>query len=375
MKYLFIGIADHPLLKSLAYNLKKQDSECKVDIISVSQTREVTGIYDNFYRFRLYEWYAKKIKKGSNFILTIMIFIWILSRRDKYDVIELHYVNLFNRTLIKYYKKISKKVIAVPWGSDIFRISKRKYSSMKKLLLQCDKINCITESMYQKIFEITDKKITEEKITSCRFGLDCLEEICLLRKKEIPIIELSEILELPVSNEKTIIITVGSNGSEGQQHLGIIESISKYNFENVFFIFPVTYGINDHYLSQISAALKNLKMPSVLLTEFMTSKQIASLRLLSSFFIQLQITDTLSGAMLEHLYAGSVVITGSWLKYDVLDKMGMYLQKVDHVSEIGDKLHSLISVFDSEKNLTNKNQKAVWELASWEYCLKNWKEL
>jgi len=172
-------------------------------------------------------------------------------------------------------------------------------------------------------------------------------------------------------------ITVGnnSNGSEGQQHLGIIESISKYNFENVFFIFPVTYGISDHYLSQISAALKNLKMPSVLLTEFMTSKQIASLRLLSSFFIQLQITDTLSGAMLEHLYAGSVVITGSWLKYDVLDKMGMYLQKVDHVSEIGDKLHSLISVFDSEKNLTNKNQKAVWELASWEYCLKNWKEL
>ena len=55
-----------------------------------------------------------------------------------------------------------------------------------------------------------------------------------------------------------------------------------------------------------------------IITKRLNDQELTNLRLNCEVFINLQDTDQLSGAMLETLCADKIVITGSWLNYDVL---------------------------------------------------------
>ena len=374
-KYLFIGIADQPLLEGLALNIKKKEPNCKIDVISVTPLKNLRDIYDNVYLFPFYNWYYKNIKRGSHWIFSILLFFWCIPRRQKYDVVELHYLWLFHNHIFCCYKRIGKKVIGVLWGSDIFRLSVKSYPSMKKLLLRCDKINCITEKMISKINEISNGEINNEKIVQARFGLEHLNDIDNLRNASYSKYKLADILNIKDIERYSLIVTVGSNGSEGQQHLKILHLLSEIRNKSTLFLLPVTYGGNENYISQLISVSEGLNIPVIFFTNFLSSNKIAALRLITDIFIQLQITDNLSAAMLEHLYAGNIVITGKWLQYNILQENGVNIETIENVDQIADKLNDCICNYNLYKNKQKINSEAIYKLASWEECIEKWIQL
>jgi len=371
-RYLFIGIADQPLLIGLVTNLKKKDPSCRVDVLAIKPVKNNSNVYDKIYKLTFYEWYLLNIKHGSSYVIKLCLLFWCFFQKNKYDLIELHYCDLFHASMIRFYRRFCTKVVAILWGSDIFRLPERLYPVMKKLLLQCDIINCSTLPMRDKIKMIMGKEFSEKKITQCLFGLELLNKIQHIVDKSCSKDELANVLELQNYNKNLMIITIGSNGSEGQQHLDIIDSLSNINFNNVYFILPLTYGLSQEYYRKIKQSLIGFKSPSYCLTKFMTTEQIASLRLITDVFIQLQITDALSGAMQEHLYAKNIVITGSWLNYDILKNNGVYYEMVDNVKQIGMKLKSVVENYHLIKKSFYNNSEKIWDLSSWEHCIDDW---
>ena len=98
----------------------------------------------------------------------------------------------------------------------------------------------------------------------------------------------------------------------------------------------------------------------------------ARLRKASDIMINVQDTDQLSCSMLEHMYARNIIITGSWLLYDILYQKGAYLIKVDSLQEVGEKLLDSIKNFSLHQRLLSPNAKIADEIDRWDRNIKEW---
>ena len=100
----------------------------------------------------------------------------------------------------------------------------------------------------------------------------------------------------------------------------------------------------------------------------MTDRELALYRSAINIMIQVQSTDSFSGAMQEHLYAGSLVITGNWLPYSVLDDEHVEYIKVSEIQEIGEEVsNNLKKTVD-----LNKNKRAIAKFSKWNLTLQTW---
>ncbi len=174
-------------------------------------------------------------------------------------------------------------------------------------------------------------------------------------------------LDFPFDNK---IVTVGYNADPGQQHINIINQLSKYEWKNCIFIFPLTYPKNTDYVNEIESLLKSTRLSYFILDKFLLCDQIAALRLVSNVFIQLQISDCLSASTQEHLYAGSRVITGKWLPYTTLVKAGVQFTSISSLGELVDCLNQIIE--DDNQELVINNRKAIAALSSWNSVIDEW---
>ena len=86
-----------------------------------------------------------------------------------------------------------------------------------------------------------------------------------------------------------------------------------------------------------------------ILTDGLNDKELTDLRLNSDVFINLQDSDQLSGAMLEHLCADNIVITGNWINYDVLKHAGVAYHSIDSISDLSSLFDSL-DFYDKPNN-------------------------
>ncbi len=107
----------------------------------------------------------------------------------------------------------------------------------------------------------------------------------------------------------------------------------------------------------------------------MYEEQVSKLRVITDVFINPQVSDALSNAMLESLYTGALVLNGSWLKYSILDESGIVYYKYDSIEALGKALCSIIDCYESKKKETLFNKKKVYEISSWEYLRKKWLQL
>jgi len=88
--------------------------------------------------------------------------------------------------------------------------------------------------------------------------------------------------------------------------------------------------------------------------------------------IQLQKSDQLSGTMQESLFAGSIVITGSWLPYQVLQDEGVYFKSISEFSELPGKLFEIIQNLNKENQKCSRNRSIIHRFSSWEYTINDW---
>ena len=113
----------------------------------------------------------------------------------------------------------------------------------------------------------------------------------------------------------------------------------------------------------------------MILTEFMDFQSMAQYAMISDIMLHVQTTDQLSSTMLEEMYAGSIVIAGSWLPYKSLRKKGVYFIDVDTISDIISVLSDVVTNIEQYKEKCRDNAKIIWKYSSWDELAPRWRAL
>lgn len=275
----------------------------------------------------------------------------------KYDAIDITFFTPIYYQFLKYLKQKGKPYKITFWGSDFYRTTQDTLQSMRPFLLDAKSIQ--VETIYNKRDIIKVFPEIESKISVCNYGIDIFKIIDIVRENNSVLDETKD----------KLVLTCGYNGSIGQQHSKIIEAIMALPDsvkDKLFLLFPMTYGVKDeNYVTDIEKSLEASGLKYKIYRERLTELELSNIRIHSDIAINIQVTDALSSSLIEHLYAGSILVTGDWLPYDIFSDYGISYHKtsIDGLSKV---LLGIINNISFEKQIAFNNIKGAYQLSSWE---------
>lgn len=258
-------------------------------------------------------------------------------------------------------------------GSDFYRADKKTREYKRRLIREADIITAETPETVKDFMEYYGAD-AEGKMGLLPFGIPVLDEIDALQKSDRN--NFRKMFGIP---EGKVVVTCGHNGIRFHQHFAIIDAIEAlpaYIKEQMIFVFPMTYpNGQEKYIGEVRRALEQTKLDYLILTKYMDLREMAMYALVSDIMIHVQVTDQLSSTMLEEMYAGSLVIAGSWLPYSGLHEEGIYFLDVDAVSDITFLLEEISAHMEEYKKKCVPNRLLVYAHSSWEVLSKRWYKL
>lgn len=293
----------------------------------------------------------------------------ILEQLPIYDAMQLLWIewewSYFYRLLRMKTKKLNLNV----GGSDFYRADTADRDFKRKLIEKADIITAETEGTV-KDFKGYYGAIAQ-KTGLLPFGVEVLDFI--KRSGNISLDSIKKKFGIPADK---IIVTCGHNASRAHQHIKIIEAVSRLPEDikkQIVFVFPMTYDrAKEESIREVAESLEDSKLEYVILTEFMDFQKMAEYAMISDIMLHVQTTDQLSSTMLEEMYAGSIIIAGSWLPYKSLHEMGIYFLDVDTVSAITKTLHNVVLNLEEYKKKCVGNRDIVWKHSSWDELAPRW---
>lgn len=293
-----------------------------------------------------------------------------------HDLIHILYLSPFLHKYSGLLKKSGKKIVVSFMGSDFYRVSEKQRKKSESILNLAQKItfnNPETRDQFLKVFGTG----YSDKTFITGFGLSLLENIKKIKSE----ISKESLKEKHGIAPQDIVITCGYNGSPRQQHNIIIEKLIEIKSQlpgNITLLFPVTYGLsgwvyyNDlkNRLNHSEFKYKLIGNPELPPLSF-SNDQIAEIRIISDIVINIQVSDQASASLLEHLYAGSVVIAGDWLPYSFWNEFGLSFIK----TTISDLTINILKVFYNF-NTINKwiagKSETLFTACTWRSIIKKW---
>lgn len=360
-KILLIGNVNSFLISNLAIALKKHNSSLQIDILSEAKNIEPNTVFNTIYYVDETHFLAKK--KG----IKVLYYAWeykkILAKiPEKYDYIHMLYISSIFRLIWKNLQKKGNKIVLTVFGSDFYKAGKTMRRMIDKMAQEADLIsgtNPATLSDFCNFYSIPD-----EKRLVCRFGLSILDEIDSVTENDI-----LDFRKTHQIKQTTKIIACGYNASLNQNLEQIIDQLTavKNNLKDVilFFQFPVS---DSTYTLHIEEKIKSTQIPYKIFRKRFTDVELAIYRKAVDICIQVQTTDQFSGAMQEHLYAGSIVITGKWLPYKVLDEKSTDYIRIESLDQLG---KSVIQHLNKTTDV-EKNRKIIASFSKWENTILDW---
>jgi len=371
---LLIGDAKHQYIISFSRWLKMVFPNIFISIISTN-TKNVTNTYSDFYDEvfviqNKFKWILK-IKGIRTVYRAIKVSHIIAKKKLGRDAILVHYAYPWLSLVSKRLKNKTLNFTVALWGSDFYRC--RNLNNLKKILKQSDNIIIDTPQMIQDF----NKKFGKyhSKVHLCYFGGEAIENLRDFKETNVTREQSCAIFKFTTDK---LNVTIGHNGSEGHQHITIINKLLKLNTEiakKIRVILPMTYGLKPDYLKKIKNICQSASFEVKIITEFLDANKVAHLRNLTDIMINLQITDSFSASMKEVLYCGGVVINGNWLPYHFLKEMGIYFVEVNSVQEISEKLNEVIMNYPYFKDKSKENSAKIYDISSWSKVITKWKEV
>ena len=287
-----------------------------------------------------------------------------------YDVCLVQYVSHYLAPIVYLYRRRFDKIKLTFWGSDVYRVNGLKALMTIPLLKRADNISFITETMRQDFLS---------RRRSCGFvsPKSCLLDFGNLFFEQIDGIKKStnkDSYSLLGIQEGKVNITVGYNGRKDMQQAKLCEQIlvlPQAISQRIQVLIPA-YGISDENKSLIEEAFSTSGVEYKLFSYFMGSEETTNLRAVSDIFLYGQTSDALSNSMLEHLYAGSIMLKGAWLNYETLDEQGVYYENFCSFDDVPGKLEEIIGNLDELKLRASKNHDIIGSFCSWQYWREKW---
>lgn len=297
----------------------------------------------------------------------------ILEQLPVYDAMQLLWIERNWASVYKLIRNRTKKLNLNVGGSDFYRADKKERDFKRKLIACADKIAAEIRGTVQEFKEYY-KEETEGKMELLPFGVEVLDyiESCKERDKN----ELKRKYNIPLGK---IVITCAHNAFRENRHLELIDTLSELSDkvkQEIVCVFPMTYPDNmTDYIREVEGRLEESGLDYVIMTEFMDFQAMAEYALISDIMIRVQTTDQLSSMMLEAMYAGSLVIAGSWLPYLPLHEIGMYFLDVNTILEVTAVLKDVVANIEDYKGKCKKNSEIVWNHSSWDVLASRWHAL
>ena len=290
----------------------------------------------------------------------------------EFDFIHVQYGSRFNTRTAFLMKKYAKQIIVSFWGSDIFRLSAVQKIELSLYLWRVNKIVVLTHSMYDALKSSFCLKRYCKRVIVQDFGASLLDDINCIKESDISFFK--QKYGIP---DKSIVIGIGYNKSEGQQHNkvmnAIVSSLSSSILDKLFFVFQMTYGsCSKQYLEDLTKTMQDNKINYVILDSFLDDHEVAVLRKSIDIYINAQITDALAATINEYLYSGAIVFNPVWLNYDELDSSGVYYNSYDSIESLPKALRSELDRLQTDLLVSKKNKALIWRQYSWRAVKQKW---
>lgn len=294
---------------------------------------------------------GKRIKRAFRLML--------LKRISKdYDAIDITYFISMFYPFAQYLKNIGKPYKITFWGSDFYRATPEDLKEKGEHLRNAFEIQVETKKIMEDVSNVYPS--IKSKIVICNYGIDLFETIDLCRRSKDCIIYPKAL--------NSIVITCGYNGSRGQQHLKIFEQLKNLpdsTKKQLFLFIPMTYGTpSDGYAEEVKSSLDQSGIKYHVFNEKLTEMELAKLRLQTDIVLNYQVTDALASSLIEHIYAGNIMLVGDWLPYSIYDDYGIRYHK-SSISSISEMINKLVIDFDKEKDSAKSNIPCAYNLSSW----------
>lgn len=334
----------------------------------------VKSEYLQYYERQNYKLHFCKQLKDGHYKYMISFFR-VLKDLGKFDYLHLHYVSHYLTLPIFLLSSRYRHIILTYWGSDLFRSNTAKRLMTLPLLVVSNKITFITFEMQERFRNLSfPYRMSLKKSQVIDYGNLFFESIRKAQSNGLNKIKAKELLGFPTAKK---IISIGYCWRKEMQQLKTLEAIFEGGFlhrDKVFFVIPAV-GIDANNKKNIIDCLERNNANYYIQTSFWNLEQITAFRIATDIFIHAQTTDSLSSAMMEHLYAGGIVMNGRWLKYDVLDKHEVKYLQFDSISDIPVMLDKVLEKIDAILSDYSGNQNIIDEFASWDYWRPQWQAL
>lgn len=256
-------------------------------------------------------------------------------------------------------------------GSDLLRTNKRLLLMSRRLVSKLRDIVVITKEMHEKLYDIYGSSI-KGNVHVLDFGVSHFEDIGELKeeKDECKI----NICGAEFSNRN--VITIGYNAQSSQQVDKVLERLSLFSEQDksqMFLLIPMQYGsATKKYMNDVSTMAEKSGIPYKILSEYYDGRKMAEFLKATDIFINAQVTDAISAAVLEHLYSQSLVISGEWLKYSILDDNKVVYFKFPSFSELDAVLKEIMGNKEKYQRQSESNPSILYREWSWKRCADSW---
>lgn len=383
MKILLVGQADSIFFEHYTKNIKKIRPEIIFDVFSVDG---ISGKYDLSACNEIYVniWSNSWIKKIKGirtiiepFFTSISLYSFLKKRRKRYDIIHFKWLKSGVILLPNTTKKFTKRILITFWGQE-YNTQHILYSNkiyrliLNRFIRKADAF--INQSQRIKTY-VTQVLGHTENFYYAKYGSSIIKQLDKLQiykgakthsKKAIDIFE------------DKISISIGYTGKALHQHLKIIEQLFQNqtfneNKEKFHFILPMSNGWYNDYVNKVENLIKQYTQHYIVMyPKKYTDEEIACFRNATDIMLQLAKTDGLSSSIIESFYAGSIIVSGKWLPYEVFRKSGLYFHELDAIDERLPEL--ILNISKDIKNELQKCQqnKTKWDYDSWEKVIPKW---
>lgn len=280
-----------------------------------------------------------------------------------FDIVHFHFCSPKNLREI-FFLSNRMKIICSFWGSDLMRLTGvSNVFYVSKALEKANEITLQTPEMGQILCSKYGRKFSS-KLNILRFVLDdkIFKEIKRYRNQSDQINEFKKSIGIP--NDK-LVVAIGHNAAPENNHIDIIqklESLPKEFKNKTVFILHVSYGGDMDYITRLIRIAEEEKDFNLhIIKDYLQATEIALLRLSTDILIHLPISDALSAAMTEVIYAGNSVITGAWLPYGILKRNGIQYKEIEDFDEISEALEESLNFPELYQSYAQSNKTAIEE--------------
>ncbi|MCH6233084.1 hypothetical protein MMU05_03955 [Aquiflexum sp. AIY15W] len=320
------------------------------------------------YNFWMKWLFVGKAYLGLNFFVLIY---FCLKNQGKYDFVQINYCREEFQLIPQLIKGLGKKLYIFFYGSDLNDRSFVK-NNFKKLFYISDKLIATNRSIYKILDKYLEKKRIDDKKTVIFLPQEHFKLYEPLNFSDK--VSFKKQLGIP---ENKIVIMVGNNGTENEQHEKMIDQLQNLkNLENYFFIIPFSNRLDTSgerlkkvtSLAKIKLGERNYK----LIPDFVSHEEIAALRMSSDIFLHLRKIDMMAASMFESNMAYCQIITGDWLPYQYyLEKV-----KVEVISEFHQINLCIEKILSDEKLIEKLNHNRQVVLKDYHYSvIEDWMKL